>query len=133
MDLCREAGNLTPTWRLEADGNGLWVRFPFSAAYQAADSAARGNAARGTAREPTQERRDTTQTTTQKTTRTTQKSAGDRILDCLRAEPELTRRALAERVGLTPDGVKYHLKNLKAAGVLRRVGSDRAGHWEVLR
>ena len=129
MDLCREAGNPTPTWRLEAGGNGLWVRFPFSAAYRAADSAARGNAAQGTAREPTQERR----VPTQKTTRTTRKSAGDSILNCLRSEPELTRSALAERVGLTPDGVKYHLKNLKAAGALRRVGSDRAGHWEVLR
>ena len=38
-----------------------------------------------------------------------------------------------ERVGLSPDGVKYHLQNLKAAGVIRRGGSDRAGHWEVLR
>ena len=62
-----------------------------------------------------------------------QESARDRILDCLRDEPGLTRSALAERVGLTPDGVKYHLKNLKTAGALRRVGSDRAGHWEVLR
>ena len=71
--------------------------------------------------------------TTQKTTQeTTQKTARERILDCLRAEPELTRHALAERVGLTPDGVKYHLARLKAAGALRRVGSDRAGRWEVM-
>ena len=133
VDLCRKAGNPTPTWRLEAGGNGLWVRFPFSAAYQGADSAPRGSVPRSTAREPAQERRETTQKTTQKTTRTTQESARDRILDCLRDEPGLTRSALAERVGLTPDGVKYHLKNLKTAGALRRVGSDRAGHWEVLR
>ena len=53
-------------------------------------------------------------------------------MDYLRDEPHLTRRVLAERLGLTPDGVKYHVRKLKAAGVLRRVGSDRAGHWEVL-
>ena len=132
VDRCREVGNPTPTWRLEAGGDGLWVRFPFSAAYLAADSAARGNVERNIALE----RRGTTQKalqTTQKTTRTTQGSARDRILECLRAEPELTRNALAERVGLTPDGVKYHLKYLKANGFLRRVGSDRAGYWEVLR
>ena len=35
--------------------------------------------------------------------------------------------------GLSPDGVKCHLQDLKAAGVIRRVGSDRVGHWEVLR
>ena len=122
VDLCREAGNQTPAWRLEAGGNGLWVRFPFSAAYLTADSAARGNELRGTTQKPAQERRETTQ-----------KSARHRILDCLRAEPNLTRKVLADRVGLTPDGVKYHLENLKAAGILRRVGSDRAGRWEVLR
>ncbi|MDE0604800.1 MAG: putative DNA binding domain-containing protein [bacterium] len=42
VDVCREADNPTPTWRLESGGNGLWVRFPFSDAYQAADAAARG-------------------------------------------------------------------------------------------
>lgn len=54
-------------------------------------------------------------------------------MDHLRVEPELTRKALAERVGLTPDGVKYHLAALKKTGALRRVGSTRAGRWEVLR
>ena len=126
VDICREAGNPTPTWRLDAGGDGLWVRFPFSDTYRAADAAARGNAAGNT---PT----DTTQKTTQKSSATTQKPTRDRIVNCLKAEPTLTRTALAERVGLSTDGVKYHLQNLKASGVIRRVGSDRAGHWEVLR
>ena len=132
VDICCEAGNPAPTWRLDAGGDGLWVRFPFSDAYQAADSAARGNAAGYTPPNTTQKSSATTQKTTQKSSGTTRKSARDRIMDCLRAEPGLTRTALAERVGLSPDGVKYHLQNLKAAGVIRRVGSDRAGHWEVL-
>ena len=83
----------------------------------------------------------TTQKTTQKTTqitdpttqKTTQKTTRERILSYLRAEPSLTRRELAERTGITPDGIKYHLRELKAAGVIRRVGSDRAGRWEVLK
>ena len=53
-------------------------------------------------------------------------------MDCLKAEPTLTRIAPAERVGLSPGGVKYDLQNLKASEVIRRVGSDRAGCWEVL-
>ena len=40
--------------------------------------------------------------TTQISTRTTQK----RILIYLSAEPTLTRRELAERIGITPDGIK---------------------------
>ena len=69
--------------------------------------------------------------TTQISTPTTQKTTRKRILDCLRDEPELTRRELAERIGVTPDGIKYHLRKLKADGVIRRVGSDRAGRWVV--
>ena len=132
VDICREAGNPAPTWRLDAGGDGLWVRFPFSDAYQAADSATRGNAAGYTPPNTARKSSATTQKTTQKSSGTTRKSARDRIMDCLKAEPGLTRTALAERVGLSPDGVKYHLQNLKAAGVIRRVGSDRAGYWEVL-
>ena len=128
VDLCPEAGNPTPTCRLEAGGNGLWGRFPFSAAYLAADSAARGNVANYATREPSHQRLDATR----KTTQTAQSSARDRILNCLRAEPELPRSALAERVGLTTDRVKHHLEDLRITGFLRRVGSDNVGHWEVL-
>lgn len=55
-----------------------------------------------------------------------------RILSALRAEPTLTRKALAARLGLTPDGVKYHLARLNAAGRLRHVGPTKTGRWEVL-
>ena len=72
-----------------------------------------------------------TQETTQITTPTTQIPTQKRILDCPRTEPELTRRELAERTGITPDGVKYHLRKLKAQGSIRRLGSDRAGRWVV--
>ena len=85
-----------------------------------------------TTQETTQEIAPTTQETARKTAPTTQKAVRDQILDHLRAEPELTRNALAERVGRTPDGVKYHLAALKEAGALRRIGSARGGYWEVL-
>ena len=44
VEMCKEAGNPTPKWKLEPGGDGLWLRFPFSAKYQAADSPA-GSAA----------------------------------------------------------------------------------------
>ncbi|MCY3737169.1 MAG: putative DNA binding domain-containing protein [Gemmatimonadaceae bacterium] len=40
VDMCREAGNPTPEWRVDSSGDGLWLRFPFSASYRAADSEA---------------------------------------------------------------------------------------------
>ena len=133
VDLCRKAGNPSPIWRLEAGGEGLWLRFPFSKAYQSADPAPLGDRATANVPDTAQMTGETTQNATQIATGTTQKSARVQIVSSLKAEPRLTRSALAEHVGLTPDGVKYHLKKLKSAGIIRRVGSDRAGHWEVLR
>ena len=81
-----------------------------------------------------------TSVTARETTRigspTTQEPGGstqERILALLRAEPEITRNVLAESIGITPDGVKYHLTKLRATGVIRHVGSTKAGRWEVLR
>ena len=82
--------------------------------------------------------RSTTQeigVTTQKTGATTQKGRAaiqERILDLLRNEPAISRRVMAERIGITPDGIKYHLTRLRAAGVVRHVGPAKGGRWEVL-
>jgi len=57
----------------------------------------------------------------------------ERILTLLRTDPEISLAAVADRVGLTVDGVRYHIRRLKAAGAVRRVGSSRAGRWEVLK
>ena len=40
--LCEEAGNPPPEWELQSTGNGLWLTFPFSADYRAADATAHG-------------------------------------------------------------------------------------------
>ena len=88
----------------------------------------------------TQEIETTTQedsgAATQETETTTQEIEGstqERILALLKAKPGITRRLLAERVGITPDGVKYHLDKLRTAGVIRHVGATKAGRWEVLK
>jgi ATP-dependent DNA helicase RecG len=62
---------------------------------------------------------------------TTQKINQKRNLVLLRAQPTLTRQELAAKAGISPAGVKYHLNRMRAAGIIRRVGLDRAGHWEI--
>ncbi len=74
----------------------------------------------------------TTQKTTQKMAgRTTQKMAL-KILSVLRRNPNATRKDIVAVTGLTDDGVKWNLRKLKAAGLLRRIGPDKGGHWEVV-
>ena len=78
---------------------------------------------------------ETTQETGQETGQergTSQETTQEKILALLREDPELTRRVLAERIGITPDGIRYHLDNLKKAGLIRHVGATRKGYWEIL-
>lgn len=56
----------------------------------------------------------------------------DTILRSLQENPSITARELGKRLGITEDGVRYHLKNLKRAGRVKRVGSARRGRWLVV-
>jgi ATP-dependent DNA helicase RecG len=88
-----------------------------------------------TTQETTQETPDTTQEmpdTTQETPRKRQENTRKILLQRLRQQPDVTMMVLAQAVGLSADGVKYHLAQLKRAGKLRRHGSTKGGYWEVI-
>ena len=76
----------------------------------------------------TQETLKTTQETTQELPKTTQEV----LLQHLRSQPVITMVALARATGLSTDGVKYHLTQLKRTGKLRRHGPTKGGYWEVM-
>jgi Fic family protein len=70
---------------------------------------------------------NTAQKTTQKTTQNQQA-----ILSFLKQNPNASRKDVALAItGISEDGVKYNLKKLQQLGYLKRIGSPRAGHWEV--
>ena len=66
--------------------------------------------------------------TTQEITR---KTTQEIILEAIARNPSITRAELAEVVGISPDGVKYHLQKLTKSGRLKRVGSTRRGEWVI--
>jgi ATP-dependent DNA helicase RecG len=61
-----------------------------------------------------------------------QETTQEQILCLLRKDPTLTRKALADRIGITADGVKYHLDRLRDVGRIRHVGPTKKGRWEVI-
>ena len=65
-----------------------------------------------------------TQKTTQKTTQ--------KILKLIAQNPRITRKDLAEQIGISTDGVKYHLNRMRKQNLIRRIGPDRGGRWEVV-
>ena len=70
--------------------------------------------------------------TTEKNTRTTQKTT-EKILETIKGNPSASRAILAEVCGISQDGIKWQLKKLQDQGVIRRVGPDKGGHWEIVR
>lgn len=59
-------------------------------------------------------------------------SAKEVMLQMLRQQPRISAPDLAQATGLSIDGVKYHLNQLKRSGQLRRHGPTKGGHWEVI-
>ena len=78
----------------------------------------------------TQEKDETTQETTQEK-ETTQETTQEKILLCVQKDPSITRRQMAEEVGISEDGIKYHLTKMREGGILRHIGPTKAGYWEI--
>ena len=62
---------------------------------------------------------------TQKTTQ--------RILEAITKKSDITQKELAVVIGITEDGVKYHITRLRKKGVLKRIGPAKGGYWEVVK
>ena len=75
---------------------------------------------------------DSTGESGKKATEKTTEKTSVRIVKLIRANPSISIGELAEKCGLTDDGVYWQLKQLKAKGIIRRIGPDKGGHWEVV-
>ncbi len=82
---------------------------------------------------------NSTQNTTLKTTRKTTLHAtlhatlhgtALKIAELMLSRPAIKIDEIASTVGLTRDGVNYHIRQLKKLVGLRHEGADQAGHWE---
>lgn len=47
---------------------------------------------------------------------TTRETTQERILVAIQAKPEVTQKELAQTIGITLDGIKYHIKNMTKLG-----------------
>jgi Fic family protein len=56
----------------------------------------------------------------------------DQILALLAKEPRLSAKDIAILLNKTPRTIERHLKALREQGRIRRVGSHKAGQWEII-
>ena len=62
---------------------------------------------------------------------TTQETTQERILAAIQAKPEITQKELAQSIGITIDGIKYHIKNMTKQGLIKHEGSTKSGKWII--
>jgi len=55
-----------------------------------------------------------------------------KIIDSIKENPFVTQAALAERLNLTRKTIVSNMKKLQTNGLIRRIGADKNGHWEVV-
>ncbi len=58
-------------------------------------------------------------------------SATQKIIELIKEKPNITRQELAEKSGVTADNIKFHLTKLKQKGIIKRIGPDKGGSWQV--
>lgn len=63
--------------------------------------------------------------TTQKTTQ--------KLLELIKKNPYITRRKLSNVIGISEDGIKFKLNQLKKKHIIKRIGPDKGGYWEVIK
>ena len=104
---CMTAG--TPPPALRCEQNGLWVDFEFGPAVDISSREAG-----------------------EKTKEKTREKTREKILILIRANADISMDAMALSLGLTRQGVEWQIRKLKLSGILRRIGPDKGGHWEIL-
>lgn len=68
---------------------------------------------------------------TDKEIKETNKEIYSMIINILEIRPEITVREIAENLGLSISGVRYHINKMKKAGMIEHVGSTKKGKWFV--
>ena len=56
-----------------------------------------------------------------------------KILDVIKENPFVTQEELAQIIGLSRKSIIQNMKKLQENGLLKRVGADKNGRWEVLK
>ena len=67
-----------------------------------------------------------------KSTQKTLQKTPQKILAAIRANPSVGTQEMADMIGVERSTVARAIAKLKRDGILRRVGPDKGGHWEVV-
>jgi ATP-dependent DNA helicase RecG len=70
--------------------------------------------------------------TIQETSVKTSGKTSGKILEMITKDSTITIPQMAEKLGKTSRNIEMHISNLKKKGKIKRIGSAKGGHWQVL-
>jgi ATP-dependent DNA helicase RecG len=56
----------------------------------------------------------------------------EKILELIRKDEHITTNTIAETIGISVKGIEWQISKLKEEGIIKRIGPDKGGHWEVI-
>ena len=71
---------------------------------------------------------ETSQETPQKTLQKTQQ----KIVELVKEDAYITTQRMADLIGIDRSNIARAIKKMKHQGILRLVGPDKGGHWEII-
>ena len=54
-----------------------------------------------------------------------------KILEAVRQDRSVTQQRLSELIGITSKNIRLNMKKLKEKGLLKRIGPDKGGYWQI--
>lgn len=54
-----------------------------------------------------------------------------KIIKLIKENPKITRNELANKLNITPDGIKYNLRKLINKDIIERIGPKNGGYWKI--
>ena len=55
-----------------------------------------------------------------------------KIIECIKNNPNISRVELSELCNISQDGIKWQLRKMQKENIIRRVGLDKGGYWEII-
>lgn len=68
----------------------------------------------------------------EKSSQKSSQKSDQKILSIMKSMPDITMAEIANATGLSIAGVKKNIRKLKDANLIRRIGPDKGGHWEIV-
>ena len=68
----------------------------------------------------------------QKMSQKTSQKTSQKIIDLIKEDPNISTQDMADIIGIDRRNIARNLKKLQENGIVKRIGPDKGGYWEIV-